>query len=165
MNVFFLTSTRSHLKIWSCETDPVVPYRVSPLILHTQAASLLLPTAFLLLSATAFNYIYRQPPSGQSRVYQAKQLRTDGVHCREAAGAGPVVLELGPVVLNVDSVTTNRCAAVSGFTMNQLLCASLFSHPPSACSGQVLDRYWTCIGHVLDMCDTESIAGSSCGKL
>ncbi|CAM9815346.1 unnamed protein product, partial [Ascophyllum nodosum] len=27
-------------------------------------------------------YLYRQPPSGQSRVYQVTQLRTDGVHCR-----------------------------------------------------------------------------------
>ena len=30
-------------------------------------------------------------PSGQSRVYRVTQLRTNGVHCRESAGTGPVV--------------------------------------------------------------------------
>ena len=37
-------------------------------------------------------YLYHQPPSGQSRVYDAPQVHTDGVHCRESAGTGPVVL-------------------------------------------------------------------------
>ena len=36
----------------------------------------------------------RHTPSGQSRVYRVTQLRTDGVHCRESAGTGPVNLEL-----------------------------------------------------------------------
>ena len=36
-------------------------------------------------------HIYRQPPSGQSRLYRVTQLRTNGVHCRESAGTGPVV--------------------------------------------------------------------------
>ena len=30
-------------------------------------------------------------PSGQSRVYRDKQLRTYGVHCPESAGTGPVL--------------------------------------------------------------------------
>ena len=35
----------------------------------------------LFISSTAI----RRQPSGQSRVYRATQLRTDGVHCRESA--------------------------------------------------------------------------------
>ena len=35
-------------------------------------------------------------PSGQSRVYRVTQLRTDGVHCRESAGTGPVNLNVVP---------------------------------------------------------------------
>ena len=38
----------------------------------------------------------RHTPSGQSRVYQVTQMRTDGVHYREAAGTGPVKLEVVP---------------------------------------------------------------------
>ena len=34
-------------------------------------------------------YSYRQPPSGQSRVHQVKQLRTDCVHFGEFTGTGP----------------------------------------------------------------------------
>ena len=41
-------------------------------------------------------YLYRHTPSGQSRVYQVTQLRTDGVHCRPSAGTGPVVLKVVP---------------------------------------------------------------------
>ena len=61
-------------------------------------------------------YVYHQPPSVQSRVYQVTPLRTDGVHCRESAGTGPVT----------------GGAAFSGFTMGQLVCASLSSHPRSS---------------------------------
>ena len=34
------------------------------------------------------------PPhaSDQSRLYQVTQVRTDGIHCRESAGTGPVVV-------------------------------------------------------------------------
>ena len=43
-------------------------------------------------------FIYnRHTPLGQSRVYRVTQLRTDGVHCRDSAGTGPVSLK---VVLN-----------------------------------------------------------------
>ena len=35
-------------------------------------------------------------PSGQSQVYRVTQLRTDGVHCRESAGTGPVNLKVVP---------------------------------------------------------------------
>ena len=35
-------------------------------------------------------YLIRYTPSSQSQVYRVTQLRTDGVHCRESAGTGPV---------------------------------------------------------------------------
>ena len=42
-------------------------------------------------------YLNRHTPSGQSRVYRVTtQLRTDGVHCRESAGTGPVNLKVVP---------------------------------------------------------------------
>ena len=42
-------------------------------------------------------FIYnRHTPSGQSRVYRVTQMRTDGVHCRESAGTGPVNLNVVP---------------------------------------------------------------------
>ena len=33
---------------------------------------------------------------GQSRVYRVTHLRTDGVHCREPAGTGPVNFKIFP---------------------------------------------------------------------
>ena len=45
------------------------------------------------MSAAASIYFYHHTPSGQSRVCRVTQLRTDGVHCRESAGTGPVVLK------------------------------------------------------------------------
>ena len=44
----------------------------------------------------SFIYLNRHAPSGQSRVYRVTQLRTDGVHCRESAGTGPVNLKVVP---------------------------------------------------------------------
>ena len=43
-----------------------------------------------------FIYLNRHAQSGQSRVYPVTQLRTDGVHCREPAGTGPVNLKVVP---------------------------------------------------------------------
>ena len=68
-------------------------------------------------------------------------MRTDGVHCREAAGARPAVLKVVPVT----------GAAFSGITMDQLLCASLFPHPL---------LMMVCSGHD-DRSDSESIEGVS----
>ena len=67
-----------------------------------------IPTAFR--TSSTYN---RQPPSGQSRVYQVTQLPTDGVHHPESAGTGPVVLNVVPVT----------GPAFSGFTMGQFLFA------------------------------------------
>ena len=39
-------------------------------------------------------YLNRHTRSGQSRVYRVAQLRTDGVHCQESAGTGPVSLKV-----------------------------------------------------------------------
>ena len=66
---------------------------------------------FLLLSAPA--------PTGQSRVYQVTQLRTDGVHCRESAGTRPAVLGEYPVT----------GAVFSGITMDHVMRASLYLRP------------------------------------
>ena len=41
-------------------------------------------------------YLNRHMPSGQSRVYRVTQLCTDGVHCRDSAGTGPVNLKVAP---------------------------------------------------------------------
>ena len=41
-------------------------------------------------------YLNRHTPSGRSQVYRVTQLRTDGVHCRESAGTGPVNLKVVP---------------------------------------------------------------------
>ena len=57
----------------------------------------------------------RHTPSGQSRVNRVTQLRTDGVHCREFAGTGPVVLKVVQVT----------GAAILQVTKDQLMCASL----------------------------------------
>ena len=62
-------------------------------------------------------YIHRQPPSGQSRVNRViTQLITDGVHCRESIGTGPLILKVVRVLTGT---------VFSGFTMNQFLCSSL----------------------------------------
>ena len=44
-------------------------------------------------------------PSGRSRVNRVPQMRTDGVHCRESAGTGPVVFK----VVQVTSLSHTRC--------------------------------------------------------
>ena len=43
-----------------------------------------------------FIYLNHHTPSDQSRVYRVTQLRTDGVHCRDFAGIGPVNLKVVP---------------------------------------------------------------------
>ena len=80
------------------ETGSTISSRVNVLIIHTQAesgASLL--TGFLPILAAAYIYLYRHTQSSQSRVYRVTQMRTDGVHCGESAGTGPVVFKVVPV--------------------------------------------------------------------
>ena len=56
-------------------------------------------TGFLPISAAAAIYLFKPlfTLSGQSRVYRVSQLRTNGIHCRESAGTGPVKLKVVPV--------------------------------------------------------------------
>ena len=113
----------------SRETGSPVTPRVSPLILHTRAES------SIWWSGGAFSrdlsrFPRRRPfihTVNRHRaspyyiiVYQITQLHTDGVHCREAAGGGSAILKVVPVT----------CAAFSGFTVDHLLCASLFHTYP-----------------------------------
>ena len=74
------------------------PVPLQPAHLHTQAES----GAYLRDSSRVqrrrpYIYLNRYTPSGQSQVYRVRQLRTDGVRCRESTGTGPVNLK---VVLN-----------------------------------------------------------------
>ena len=63
------------------------------------------------LCNNSINQLNRHTLSGQSRVYRVTQLRTDGVHCRESAGTGPVVLKVVPVTgAAFASLWTNYCA-------------------------------------------------------
>ena len=41
-----------------------------------------------------FIFLNRHASSGRTRVYRVMQLRADGVHCREPAGAGSVNLKV-----------------------------------------------------------------------
>ena len=118
------------LRIWSCETGSAVPSRVSLLILHTPAES----GAYLRDSSRfprrrPFICSNRHTPSSPSRVYRVTQLLTDGVHCRESAGTGPVVLKVVPVT----------GAAILQVTMDHLICASL-SHA----------HYWYGVGMLIN---------------
>ena len=64
-----------------------------PADLHTQAES----GAYLRDSSRVpgwRRYIYFKPP--YAILYRVTQLRTDGVHCRESAGTGPVNLKVVP---------------------------------------------------------------------
>ena len=104
---------------WCRETGSAVPSRVSLFILHSQAESV----AYSRDSSRfprwrQFIHLNRHTPSGQSQVYQVTQMSTDGVHCRELASTGSVVLKVVPVT----------GAVFSGFTMDQLMCAFLFLH-------------------------------------
>ena len=88
---------RSCLRVWSRETGSAVPSRVS-LLISILSLNLMLtygiPHEF---RGGVHLFIYgRHTPSSQSRVYRVAQLRTDGVHCRESAGTGPVNLKVVP---------------------------------------------------------------------
>ena len=77
-------------------------------------------TGFLPSSATAsIIYLNRHhTSSGQSQVYRVvTQLRTDGVHCRESAGTGPVNLKVVP--------NEQCCLNLAGHHVDQLIDASL----------------------------------------
>ena len=74
-------------------------------------------TGFLPLPAEASICLYCQPASGQSRVYRVMQLSTDGVHCRDSTGTGPVVLKVIPAT-----------GTAFASPWDQIMCGSLFPH-------------------------------------
>ena len=88
---------RSCLRIWSRETGSAVPSRVSLLISILRLNLVLtygIPPEFL---GGVHLFIYnRHTPSIQSRVFRVTQLRTDGVHCRDFTGTGPLNLKVVP---------------------------------------------------------------------
>ena len=71
-------------------------------------------------SGIHFFYLNRHTPLGQSRVHRVTQLRTNDVHCRESTGTGSVVHKVFPVT----------GAAFLQVSMDQLMFASFFPHPP-----------------------------------
>ena len=68
-------------------------------------------------TAASIYFSQHHTPSGQSRVYRVTQLCTDGVHCPEFVGTGPVVLKV---------VRVTGAAFASPWT--NCYCAPLFSH-------------------------------------
>ena len=71
------------------------PVPRQPAHLHTRAESgAYLRNFSRVLRRGVDLFIYRHTPSGQSRAIGSRQLRTDGVHCRESAGTGPVNLKV-----------------------------------------------------------------------
>ena len=87
----------SRLRFCSRGTGSAVPSRVSPVRpISTGRPNLVLthgiPPVFR--DGGVYTILYRQPPSGQSRVYRVPQLTDDGVHCRESADTGPTVLKV-----------------------------------------------------------------------
>ena len=115
-------------RIWSRETGSSVPSPVNPHILQTQAES----DWLVLNSRGSFRFQGRRPsiPSAAIglvpiRVYRVTQMRTDGVHCRESADTGLVVIVI-VIVLKVARVTG---AAFSGTVSPWAsFCAPRFSH-------------------------------------
>ena len=70
------------------------------------------------MSTAASIYFYQHhTPAGQSQFYRVTQMRTDGVHCRESVGTGPVVLKV---------VRVTGAAFASPWT--KCYCTPLFSH-------------------------------------
>ena len=73
------------------------PVLRQPAHLHTQGESgAYLRDSSRIPRRRPFIYLNHHTPSGQSRVYRVTQLRTNGVHCRESAGTGPVNLKVVP---------------------------------------------------------------------
>ena len=76
----FLPSPCSRLKVRHCETDSAISSRASLLIIQSRAV-------YGTFSRDSSRFlqrrpqIYRQPQSGQPRIYQVTQLRAESVYC------------------------------------------------------------------------------------
>ena len=98
----------------------------------------------------------------QSRVCQVTHLRTDGVHCRESAGTGSLVLKVVPVT-----------GAPFPGHHGPINVHSLFPHPLLVCSGN-LQYYksemaiyhtggvFSYLPHNLDLALEDSVGHSTC---
>ena len=90
------SGSRACLRIWSHEADSAVPSCVS-LLISILRLNLVVTYGIPPEFRGGVHLRNRHTPSGQSRVYGVTHLCTDGVHCQESAGTGPVNLK---VVLN-----------------------------------------------------------------
>ena len=90
-----LPCPRVCLRIWSREAGSAVPSRVS-LLISILRLNLVLTYGIPPEFRAGVHLWNRHTPSGQSRVCRVTQLRTDGVHFRESAGTGPVILKVVP---------------------------------------------------------------------
>ena len=95
---------RPRMIIWSRETGVAITSRVSLLFFHNQAESDASRDSSR-FPRRRLSIIYRQPPSGQSRVYRVTQLRTDGVPRQQSMDG-----HRGPEVLNAVASITNGCS-------------------------------------------------------
>ena len=85
------------VSVWE-EVCFTVSSGVSPLILHTQAKSVLTHGNPYALRKSVPLFIYTANCHRVSpEFYQVAHLRTDSVHYRDPAGTGPVVLKVVPV--------------------------------------------------------------------
>ena len=80
-------------KCCSCETGSAA----SASSFSTLRLNMMLTQEILPDFRSGVHFLCRHTPSGRSRVFRITQLRTDGIHCRESAGTGPVVLKVVPV--------------------------------------------------------------------
>ena len=88
------SSPHSRMRIWSREMGWFGSHLPrQPAHLHTQADAYLRDSSRF-PRRRPFIYLNRHTPSSQSQVSRVTQLRTDGVHCREYAGTGPVNLKV-----------------------------------------------------------------------
>ena len=104
---------RSCPRIWPREEGSAVPSRVSLLISILRLNMVLIYEILpefrggvrLCVRLLIYNH---HTQSGQSRVYRVTRLRTDGVHCRESAGTGPVNLKVSSERVLPWQVTMDR---------------------------------------------------------
>ena len=126
------------LRIRSRETGSAVLYRVSLLISVLRLNLELthgIPPDFR--GGVHLFILNRHTPSGQFRFYRVVQLRTDGVHCRESAGKGPVALKVVPVTGvalagNHGSIKYAFVTSVCGHSMPFILDVRLVDAPAGA---------------------------------
>ena len=99
------------LVIWSLKTGSLSPSRVSPLLFSTGRLNLVLTHGIPPVFSDSVHF-YREGPSGRSRVYRVRQLRT---YWRSLPR------------VSRHTVSSTR-AAFSGFSKYEVFCVSLSPH-------------------------------------